>query len=287
MDIQLIRERLREELANLPEGTVPELQSYTLTTAVLMRRITEALKINDLRIPDAWQRGNRHDLAGVLSKIVHYEDFSSAYVRPHAGESVRYDYVYMRSKQTKSAVVINLESYFDYVRCFAYDDVFVARCLLRRVDTLLSMVVYHPEKDFDAQLLADVVDRMYDLFTVLGKVVRRHALVVPTHRVINGYPEVHDAGRLILPGPVAERVPYGEVFAGYGTRYGAVWYRSIGRPEKYRVGRSEVYMVDVLRLRAGAPNAESVFFKLSDLLGMFKDLRRRLDCNQSVTTTPA
>ena len=62
------------------------------------------------------------------------------------------------------------------------------------------------------------------------------------------------------------------MFAGYGTEYGSTWHRSIGRAEKYCIGGSEVYMVDVLRLPTGAPNAESVFFKLSDLLGMFKNI---------------
>ena len=69
MDIQLIRNRLVEELANLPDVTTPEIQSYALTSAVLVRRITEALKIADLRIQDAWQRQTSHDLARVLSKI--------------------------------------------------------------------------------------------------------------------------------------------------------------------------------------------------------------------------
>ena len=69
MDIQLIRNRLVGELANLPDVTTPEIQSYALTSAVLVRRITEALNITDLRIQDAWQRETSHDLARVLSKI--------------------------------------------------------------------------------------------------------------------------------------------------------------------------------------------------------------------------
>ena len=53
MDIQLIRNRLVEELVNLPDVTTPEIQSYALTCAVLVRRITEALNIIGLRIQDA------------------------------------------------------------------------------------------------------------------------------------------------------------------------------------------------------------------------------------------
>ena len=271
MEIQLIRNRLVEELANLPDVTTPEIQSYALTSAVLVRRITEALNITDLRIQDAWRRETAHDLAHVLSKIVHYQDFGMAIVKPPERERARYDYVYLRSRRTERAVVINLESYFDHVRCFAYDDVFVVRYLLRRIVTLLSQVVRQPERDFDQHLLAEVVDRMYDSFALLGTLVRRRTLVVPTHRVINGYPAVY-ADRHIRPSPVVERVPYGQMFAGYRTAYGSTWYRSIGRAEKYRIGGSEVYMVDVLRLPTGAPNAESVFFKLSDLLGMFENL---------------
>ena len=75
MDIQLIRNRLVKELADLPDMTTPEIQSYALTSAVLARRITEALNITCLRIQDAWQRETSHDLAYVLNKIVHYRDF--------------------------------------------------------------------------------------------------------------------------------------------------------------------------------------------------------------------
>ena len=277
MDIQLIRNRLVEELANLPDVTTPEIQSYALTSAVLVRRITEALKITDLRIQDAWERETPRDLALVLSKIVHYEDFNSALVRPPEGEQYRYDYIYLRANRTERGWVINLGSYFDHVRCFAYDDMFVVRYLLRRIDTLLSQVVCQPDSDFDQPFLAQVVDRMYDsfAFALLGKLVRSRTLVVPPCRVINGYLEVH-VGSHLLPGPVVEHVPYGQMFAEYGTADGATWHRSIVRAEKYRIGGSEVYMVAVLRSPTGAPNGEHVFFKLSDLLTMFKDLRRRI-----------
>ena len=269
MDIQLIRNRLVEELANLPDVTTPEIQSYALTSAVLVRRITEALNITDLRIQDAWRRETSHDLARVLSKLVHYQDFGMAVPRPPHSERDRYaHYVYLRSRRTERGWAINLGSYFDYVRCFAYDDVFVVRYLLRRIVTLLSQVVRQPERDFDQYLLAEVVDRMYDSFALLGKLVRRRTLVVPTNRVISGYPQ----DRPTRPGPIAERVPYGQMFAGYGTAYGAMWGRSIWRPEKHRIGGSEGYMVDVLRLPIGASNAEHVFFKLGDLLRMFENL---------------
>ena len=86
MEIQLIRNRLVEELANLPDVATPEIQSYALTSAVLVRRITEALNITDLRIQDAWRRETAHDLAHVLSKIVHYRDFGMAFVQPPEGE---------------------------------------------------------------------------------------------------------------------------------------------------------------------------------------------------------
>ena len=273
MEIQLIRNRLVEELANLPCVRTPEIQSYALTSAVLVRRITEALNITDLRIQDAWRREASHNLAHVLSKIVHYRDFIRAGVKPPEGERPRYDYVYLRSERTEPELVINLESYFNHVRRFAYDDVFVARHLLRRIVTLLSQVVRQPERDFDEDWLADVVDRMYDSFALLGKLVRRRTLLVPAHQVINGYPQEIDVDSYILPGPVPKRVPYGQIFAGYGIAHGATWSRSIGRAEKYRVNGSEMYMMDMLYAPPGALNAESVFFKLSDFLEMFKDLQ--------------
>ena len=279
MDIQLIRNRLVEELANLPDVRTPEIQSYALTTAVLARRITEALNITDLHIQDAWQRQTSHDLGRVLSKIVHYRDFRKAIVGQQEGEQFRDDYVYLRSKRTESAWVISLGSYFDHVHRFAYDDAFVARYLLRRIDTLLSQVIHQPELDCDQHLLGEVVDRMYDSFALLGKLVRSRTLVVPPHRVINSYPAAHTVGH-IFPSSVVERVPYGQMLAGYkagdGAAYHPEWYRFAGRAEKHRIGASDAYMVGVLRFPIGAPNAEIVYFKMSDLLTMFKDLRRQI-----------
>ncbi len=279
MDIQLIRDRLVEELANLPDLTSPEIQSYALTPAVLVRRITKALNVTDLRVQDAWQRGTCHDLARVLSKIVHYEDFNRAVARHQQGEQFRDDYVYLRSRRTEPPWVISLGSYFDHVRRFARDDVFVVRYLLRRIDTLLSQVVNQPEKDFDQHLLGEVVDRVDDSFSLLGKLVRSHALVVPPDRVVSGYKENRVDGYL-LPSSVVEPVPYGKMLAGYNAENAATidtyWFRSVAGAEKHSIHGSEAYMVGVFRFPTGASSAEIVFFKLSDLLAMFKDLRQRI-----------
>ena len=279
MDIQLIRDRLVEELVNLPELTSPEIQSYALTSAVLVRRITEALNITDLRVQDAWQRGTCHDLARVLSKIVHYEDFNRAVARHQQGERFGDDYVYLRSRRTEPAWVISLGSYFDHVRRFARDDVFVVRYLLRRIDTLLSQVVNQPEKDFDQHLLGEVVDRMDDSFSLLGRLVRSRVLAVPPDRIVDGYNENRVDG-YIRPGSVAEPVPYGKMLAGYNAENSGTietcWFRSVAGAEKHRIDGSEAYMVDVFRFRTGSSNAEIVFFKLSDLLAMLKDLRQRI-----------
>ena len=279
MDIQLIRDRLVEELAILPDLTSPEIQSYALTSAVLVRRITKALNITDLRVQDAWQRGTCHDLARVLSKIVHYEDFSRAVARHQQGEQFRDDYVYLRSRRTEPALVISLQSYFDHVRRFARDDVFVVRHLLRRIDTLLSQIVNQPEIDFDRHLIGEAVDRMDDSFSLLGKLVRSRVLVVPPDRIVDGYNEKRVDGYM-LPGSVVEPVPYGTMLAGYNTEKVATidtyWFRSVAGAEKHRIDGSESYMLGVFRFPTGASNAEIVFFKLSDLLAMFKDLRQRI-----------
>ena len=285
MEIQLIRDRLVKEISDLPGVTTPEIQSYALTSAVLVRRITEALNITDLRIQDAWEQQTSHDLARVLNKVVHYEDFSRALVKPPVGEQVRYDYVYLKSERSEPALVINLGSYFDHVRRFANDDVFVARYLLRRIDTLLSQVINQPGRGFDRHWLADVVDRMYDSFDLLGKLVRAGTLVVSPDQVIDGYPEDH-GGRYIVPGPAVEHVPYGQMFADYGTPDGAAWHRSIVQVEKHRIGGSEVYMAAVLRTPTGAPYGEHVFFKLSDLLTMFKDLRQQIGTQPATKNSP-
>ena len=193
---------------------------------------------------------------------------------------LRDDYVFLRSERTEPGWVINLGSYFDCVRSFAYDDVFVARYLLRKIDTLLSNVVNQPERQFNQHLLADIVDRISDSFALLGKLVRSCTLMLPPHRVISGYLEARDSS-YILPGSVVEFVPYGPMFAEYNVEDGATydprWCRFVGRLEKYNINGSEAYMIGVLRFLADAPNAKVVFFRMSDLLTMFKDLRDDLN----------
>ena len=103
--------------------------------------------------------------------------------------------------------------------------------------------------------------------------------MVPPDLVINGYLEAH-VGAYIVPGSVVEDVPYGQLFAGYNAeneeRYDPEWFRFMGQAEKHTIDFSEDYMVGVFRFPTGAPNAEIVYFKMSDLLTMFKDLRRRI-----------
>ena len=53
--IQLIRDPLAGESAWLPDLQTLEIQSYAVTTAVLVKQVTDALEITDLRIPDAWK----------------------------------------------------------------------------------------------------------------------------------------------------------------------------------------------------------------------------------------
>ena len=277
MDIQLIRDRLVGEMAMLPDLQTPEIQSYAVTTAVLVRRVTEALNITDLRIPDAWQPQTHHDLRHVLSGLVHYRSFSTALVKPPLAEQYKYDFVWVKSNRAR--FVISLELYFNHVRRFADDDLFVARYLLRRIITLLCQVLSKPDKDWSQPLLVDVTDRMYDSFALLGKLIRDGDLVVPAHLTVNGYPDVY-AGQAnrpqtytIRPSLVAERVPYDKILGGYGT----MWRWAAGHVEKHSIGGADVYMARVLRDHSGSlGSAESVFFKLSGLLEMFKDLQQRV-----------
>ena len=279
MEIQLIRQRLIKELADLPDVTTPEIHSYALTTAVLVRRITEALNITDLRIEDAWARETSHNLAQVLNKIVHYRDFGRALVGQQEGEELRDDYVYLRSKRTEPGWVINLGTYFDYIRKFAYDDIFVVRYLLRRVDTLLCNVVNQPGRDFYKYWLADVADRIHDSFALLGQIVRSRTVLVSPDMVINGYLEAH-IDRHTVPSSIVENVPYGQMFAAYHPEQGepvsSTWHRFVGGIEKHLIDGSEAYMLGVLRFPTGAPRGEVIFFRMSDLLEMFKDLRQQV-----------
>ena len=278
MEIQLIRDRLVGEMATLPDLQTPAIQSYAVTTAVLVRQVTGALNITDLRLLDAWEPQTHRDLRSILNGLIHYRSFSRAIVKPPLGEPYRYDFVHVTSGRP-SSFVINLESYFDLVRRFSDDDRFVARYLLPRVITLLHQVLSEPDKDWSRHLLVDVTDRMYDSLALLGTLIRDGVLVVPEHQEINGYPEVY-AGQAdrphsytIRPGLVAEPVSYGKMLAAYGT----TWHWSIGRAEKHNIGGAEVYAAQVLRDRSGSDgSAESVFFRLSDLLEMFKDLQQRV-----------
>ena len=76
MRLQLFQDHLAAELSNLPDIRSQEIQSYALTTAILVRTLVDRLGIGNLRI------GSVHDsqrptysLKTILNDIIHYRAF--------------------------------------------------------------------------------------------------------------------------------------------------------------------------------------------------------------------
>ena len=273
MKLQLFRNHLASELNGLPDVRVQEIQSYALTTAILVRRIIERLQIIDLSIPDADDAQVIHGLRKILNAFVHYRDFyphfPSSSIRPERG------IVHLESSREKFR--ISLRSYFDLIRRFAHDDLFLSHYLLRRVVTLLGQVVNQPGKDFNAPVLVNISELMADSFALLGRLVESGAIEISPNLVMDGYrQEVRwsETGGMEGLDYLAERVPCVEIIAGYGS----TWGRYPFVPRKVEINNVNLYMEGIERYGMdGAGNAGIFSFPFNGLLSMFKDVQGRCE----------
>lgn len=273
MNLQLFRSHLASELDGLPDVREQEIQSYALTTAILVRRIIERLRITDLSIPDARDPQVSHGLQKVLNAFVHYRDFYPHF--PSSSTQPERGIVHLES--SRGELRISLRSYFCLIGRFAHDDLFLTHYLLRRVVTLLSQVVNQPCEDFDAPVLVNISELMADSFALLSKLVESGGTEIPPKIVMEGYrQEVRwsETGGIEGLNYLAERVPCVEIIAGYGS----TWGRYPFVPRKVEINNSNPYMEGIERYGMDGTGNTAIFsFPFHILLSMFKDVQGRCE----------
>lgn len=277
MKLQLFRNHLASELDNLPDVRVQAIQSYALTTAILVRRITEELQITDLRIPDARNPQIHHGLQKVLNSFVHYR-----YLHPHfqsSADEPEEGVVHLESDRGKFR--ISLRSYFDIIDQFAGDDLFVSRYLLRRIVTLLSQIVNQPSRDFDRLLLVSISELVADSLSLLGRLVESGAIEIPSDLVLEGYRhEVRwsETGGIAGSDYLPDRVHCVDIIAGYGS----TWHPYPFVPHRVEIDNANPYMKGIERYRVDGTGGGGLFlFPFDALLSMFKDVQSRCEAASS------
>ena len=191
MKLQLFRNHLAAELKNLPDTKSQEIQSYVLTTSILIRRIIEDLDIKAFKIPERHVSYEKHaDLSEIVNIFIHYIRFSP-YPPFQDDPSSPTDcivklYSERSSKRRGRFFHIDLKDYFEAATKIANDDLFIADHLLRRVTTLLAQTI-NTKKEFDDDYLANIFAIMVDAIDLCIKLNDADKLAIPDSRVDEVY----------------------------------------------------------------------------------------------------
>ena len=271
MKIELYRNHLATELEALPDIRSQVVQSYALTTSVLLRKMAQHLNIKNLCIPDAFDSEQSYDLAMVLNIFIHYITFD-----PHWRSLPERDFsekddnkcdnvIYLYSKdrrKNRRELRISLKTYFDLVSRFAHDDLFVAQHLLHRLITLLSEVVNQPNKDFERSYLVNVSGLIDDSLTLTSKLVQSNAIQVSRDTVVVCYKDAS-------PNPFKGRewVPRRMSCVDLITEFGSLWYPYPFVPSK------EEFDGEITYAEGMHQNHDTLMFTFGALLSMFKMIR--------------
>lgn len=277
MKLQLFRNHLASDLDSLPDVRAQEIQSYALTTAILVRRITERLKITDLNIPDAHNPQVHHGLQKVLNSFVHYRYFYPN--SPVSMNDSEENIVLLESDRRNFR--ISLRSYFDIIDQFSRDDLFIGRYLFRRIITLLSQVDNQDCRDFDRSLLVIIQELVAASLSLSGRLVDSGVIEIPTDLVLDGYRhEVRwsETGGIAGWDYLPVRVHYVDIIAGYGS----TWHLAPFVPFRIGIDNANPYMTAIERARTdGTGDSDGFLFPFDALLIMFKDALGRCEAASS------
>ena len=158
MFIKLYQEHLAEDLNRVKNLKEQSVQSYAVTTAVLLRKIIHHLDIDSLTIPNIRDKEKPYDLKHVLDIFIHYASFYPQWTFDDeetnyiALESDRYN-----RERSDTGLRFDIADYFKIVSKFAHDEAFLFFHLLKRTITCLYEVVKQPDKDFSPSLFDGIV----------------------------------------------------------------------------------------------------------------------------------
>ena len=241
MRLQLFRNHLAAELSNLPDIRSQEVQSYALTTAILVRKIVERLEIDNLEISSVHDSQRpTYSLKTILNDLIHYRAFHPEFQVPGDNSSDCIVRLYSTKTRKKGVLYcISLRAYFDLISQLVHDDLFVANHLLRRVITNLSQAL-NTDRKFDADFLSDTYDLISDALTLAAKLDRDNTIRIQTNVFVDWYkpvlinPSNLQEGFNCSPGP---RVNTAEFVHGFNT----VWRLAPFKPSREKLEGVDVY----------------------------------------------
>ena len=138
MKLALYREHLARELRDLPDFMSQDVQSYTLTTAILARRIDQRLggAIKTLSIRERIGKNRRLSFIKLVNMLLHYPRFRPDITNSYVDKTVPGNFtVFVESDKSRDDQdyphhVIRLADYFAIIEKIANDDIFVLKHLL-------------------------------------------------------------------------------------------------------------------------------------------------------------
>lgn len=180
MKLQLFRDRLACELRDLPDIRSQEVQSYALTTAVLVRYVIQELGMEDIQVPTPYHPNETsHPLGTILNSIVHYRAFYPLLSNFDRDASECFFYLYSsKDMQKGNRFQIRLHDYFDIVRRIADDDLLIAQYLFRRTIRLLKQSI-NSHTTLDPEFLQKVTNFTEDALAHGLKLGNDGAIEIP------------------------------------------------------------------------------------------------------------
>ncbi|MYF73024.1 MAG: hypothetical protein F4032_04395 [Gemmatimonadetes bacterium] len=186
----MYRQHLGYELASLPDVRYQNIQSYALTTGVLVRKIIQHFKINSIRIADFYDQGKYHQLEKVLGALIHYARFEPHYRNKNymsQNNNNDKDNI-VRLKSDTKELSISLNDYFDILSRFAHDDLFITHHFFSSLVTLLTECVKYPlGKVSSGEYQNFICDFADDAFGVVSKLVESGTIQIPQNLEIFCY----------------------------------------------------------------------------------------------------
>ena len=237
MKLQLFRDHLAHELRNLPDIRSQEIQSYALTTAVLLRYITQELGIEDLRVPAPYHPNEKsHPLGTILNSIVHYQAFYPP-IGSHGLEVSEYFFYLYSSKGIRKGnrFLIRLNDYFDLVRRIADDDLLIANYLIRKTIRSLKKSIYS-QTTLEPEFLQKVSYLVQDALALGLRLGKDKVIEIPDDVHVD-YCEASllDGTQWDFVYDYSGKLNSADFFIGFGSKWLIAW-----APRKEQIGGAQL-----------------------------------------------
>ena len=239
MKLQLFRDHLAKELGNLPDIRSQEIQSYAITTAVLVRYIVQELGIEDLKVPTPYHPNEKsHSLGTILNSIVHYNSFYPLMGNFDNEASECFFYLYSsKDMQKGNRFRIRLHDYFNLVRMITDDDLLIANYLIRRTIRLLKKSI-NSQTTLEPEFLQKVTSLTEDSLALGLRLGKGKVIEIPADVNV-------DYCEASLPDGIQRDFVFdysGKLnSADFVFGFGSKWQMIPFKPKKEQIGGAEIF----------------------------------------------